>query len=681
MSVAQEIKARLDIVEYVQQYVPLKKSGRHYKACCPFHSEKTPSFIVNSETQSWRCFGACSEGGDIFNFAMKLHGWDFRQALEELGRLAGVEVRQQTPQQREQAQHEERLRDILRTAAEAFHSALLQDAPDSQAVLQYAVERRGFSLETIEKYQIGFAVESWDNLLIHLREIGYRDDDIVEAGLAIRNDKGRIYDRFRNRLIIPIRDERGRVVGFGARALGDEHPKYLNSPQTPVFDKSRLLFGLDMARESIRQSGMAIVVEGYMDVIQAHQAGYMNVVAQMGTALTEAQLKLIAPRHAQRIILALDADEAGQNAMRRSLEVARQVLQDDYAGQLSVDIRILQIPGAKDPDDFLRATPEQWPQLIEAALPIADFIINLETEKLPPDASIQERERAARAILPLLYASEDNLYRKANIQKLAMRLRIQEADLLAWAEEQRRIDAAKPPLANYEQPPSLDELPPPPLPLEEDDASEAITNAPPPQPRRRTGRWAAEMQCLRILLRNADLYYALNRTIRELANNDELLLKYAFSEFCEDDFIEPDYRQIMARFLQSLQQETLETQDFIVQAINPMLEPTFQELLQEEAVMVQNKAPRLAGEFEQIWGDFNRFSRRLVDPLAELTAQALQLRQSRIERELKELRWLLQDGNQTKQTGARHDIHEHIATLVRAKHLIDAAIAQHRNMI
>ncbi|RMG81979.1 MAG: DNA primase, partial [Chloroflexi bacterium] len=436
MSVAQEIKARLDIVEYIQQYVPLKKSGRHYKACCPFHSEKTPSFIVNTETQSWRCFGACSEGGDIFNFAMKLHSWDFRQALEELGRLAGVEVRKQTPQQREEIQYEERLRDILRTAAEAFHSALLQDAPDSQAALQYAVERRGFSLETIEKYQIGFAVDSWDNLLIHLREIGYKDDDIIDAGLAIRNDKGRIYDRFRNRLIIPIRDERGRVVGFGARALGDEHPKYLNSPQTPVFDKSRLLFGLDMARESIRQSGIAIIVEGYMDVIQAHQAGYMNVVAQMGTALTEPQLKLIAPRHAQRIILALDADEAGQNAMRRSLEVARQVLQDDYAGRLSVDIRILQIPGAKDPDDFLRATPEQWPQIVETALPIADFIINLETEKLPPDASIQERERAARAILPLLYASEDNLYRKANIQKLAMRLRIQEADLLAWAEEQ-----------------------------------------------------------------------------------------------------------------------------------------------------------------------------------------------------------------------------------------------------
>ena len=206
--------------------------------------------------------------------------------------------------------------------------------------------------------------------------------------MAVKNEAGRVYDRFRNRLMIPIRDDRGRVIGFGARALdAEDNPKYLNSPQTALFDKSHTLFGLDTAKTTIRDSETVVIVEGYMDAIQAHQAGFKNVVAQMGTAMTETQLQLVT-RFAKKIILSLDSDAAGQSATMRSLETARTTLQADFSGRLSVDIRVLQIPGAKDPDDLIRETPERWTELVANALPVADFVIEMEMATLPANASL-----------------------------------------------------------------------------------------------------------------------------------------------------------------------------------------------------------------------------------------------------------------------------------------------------
>ncbi|MFN8565700.1 MAG: DNA primase [Anaerolineae bacterium] len=375
MSVADEIKSKLDIVQYIQRYVPLKKAGRSWKACCPFHSEKTPSFVVNENNQTWRCFGACAEGGDIFNFAMKYHNWSFTEALEELGKLAGIETRKQTPEQRQHYEELDRLRGLMKSAADYFLDQLYDaQNPAAVATLSYARNKRGLSDETIRRFGIGFAPPGWQHAIETFTALGYSEDDLLATGIATRNEEsGRAYDRFRNRLMIPIRDERGRVVGFGARALApDDNPKYLNSPQSPLFDKSRLLFGLDFAKQTIRDTETAVIVEGYLDAIQAHQAGYTNVVAQMGTALTEPQLKLLAPRLARRIILSLDSDAAGQSATRRSLEVARETLQADYAGRLSVDIRILVVPDAKDPDDLIREAPERWTQLAEDAYPVAD---------------------------------------------------------------------------------------------------------------------------------------------------------------------------------------------------------------------------------------------------------------------------------------------------------------------
>jgi DNA primase len=245
MTVVDEIKAKIDIVDYVQRYVPLKKAGRHWKAPCPFHAERTPSFVCNQDTQSWRCFGACGEGGDLFSFAQKMHGWSFPDALIELGKLAGVEVHPETPEQKQKSEVTDRLLGLMTAIAETYHEVLYNpDLPDAVAALDYTRGKRGLSDETIRKFGIGYAPSGWSNALDHLLTLGYSEEDVLQAGIAVRSDKGKVYDRFRNRLMIPIRDERGRVIGFGARALVvDDNPKYLNSPETPLFNKSRVLFG------------------------------------------------------------------------------------------------------------------------------------------------------------------------------------------------------------------------------------------------------------------------------------------------------------------------------------------------------------------------------------------------------------------------------------------------------
>ncbi|CAG0997892.1 hypothetical protein ANRL2_03754, partial [Anaerolineae bacterium] len=335
------------------------------------------------------CFGACSEGGDLFSFVMKAEGWDFAETLRALAEKAGIELRPQTPEETTRQNTEERLLALLDAAAQYFTQYLLE-SPEAESVRAY-VARRGLDETTIRQFNIGYVPDNWHFALNHFRLEGYREEELVEAGLAIRNDNGRVYDRFRHRLMIPIRDGRGRTLGFGARALAeDQQPKYLNSPQGPLFDKSTLLYGLDLARRAIRESETVVIVEGYMDVIQAHQAGYTNVVAQMGTALTPTQVQLVA-KYAHRLILALDSDAAGVNATMRGLKVTRDSLVEagadngsqgldargmmSQAGKFQLDIRVLQLPSGKDPDDFIRANPEQWPEVVNQAKPLVDYVI------------------------------------------------------------------------------------------------------------------------------------------------------------------------------------------------------------------------------------------------------------------------------------------------------------------
>lgn len=683
MSTTDDIKARIDIVSYVQRFVPsLKKAGRNHKACCPFHNEKTPSFVVNPARQTWHCFGACAEGGDLFTFAQKLHGWDFKEALRELAAEAGVELQRQSAAQKSRNDQLERLRGITASAAEFFQQALCREA--AAGIRSYLREQRGLNDETIQAFQIGYAPDSWDFMLRALRGLGHKDDDIVEVGLAVRNENGHVYDRFRNRLIIPIRDERGRVIGFGGRAMdAGDSAKYINSPQSALFDKSRLLFGLDMGRSAIREGGTVVIVEGYMDVIQAHQAGYANVVAQMGTAMTEPQIRLVAPRYAKRIVLALDADEAGQNAARRSLEVARQTLTRDYAGKLSVDIAILQIPAGKDPDDYLRESPEGWPALVEDAQGVADFVIDMEADSLTADSSLQARQAVAQAVLPMLLVSENNVYKQDNIQKLARRLRISERDMLAWAQDQT-------PLVRQPSPARPPDMPPPDLPPEywdnehelggpefaaenETDEISAETSVP-----ERPLKRAIEAFCLSVLLKDPDLLYQVNRKLRELAAEDEDLLQGPLAELGANDFTQSQYRALMVFLQDSMAQDDMAPMEYLRLVLDDDLRAEVRALLISEPDAVSE---RINGNFQVDLHDIFRRGSQKARPgfslKEELVIRALQLRLQRLDSERVEMQYLQEEA----QTGSENDdqyrdqIRAKIMLSMRAKARINVAVS------
>ncbi len=440
MGVVDEVKDRLDIVELVSSYMQLDKSGRNYKALCPFHSEKTPSFVVFPESQRWYCFGACNEGGDVFNFVMKMEGWDFRTALEELASQAGVDLEPRSPAQEKAAELADQLRDVLGVAASYYHR-ILTKAPQAEAGRAY-VKKRGLERDTIDAFQIGYSLPGWERSRQYLTNQGYTEEDLLKAGLLVEREGGGSYDRFRERLMIPIRDGRGRVIGFGARTLDpDGVPKYLNSPRTALFDKSQTLFGLDMARRAIRRDDQVIIVEGYMDVMQAHQAGYENVVAQMGTALTEAQLKQL-QRYTDRMVLALDPDAAGVQATLRGVEVARDTLKKEwqpifnprglvgYEGRLGAELRVLQLPSGQDPDDVIHDDPDRWAELLDAAVPVVDFYLQLLIE----DADLEDTKTKARIVdqlLPVLEAVANPVEREDYAQKIARSLRVDERAVLS----------------------------------------------------------------------------------------------------------------------------------------------------------------------------------------------------------------------------------------------------------
>jgi DNA primase len=343
MSSIDEIKSRIDIVDLVSETVTLRRSGKNYTGFCPFHANtRTPAFVVFPESGTWRCFGQCNEGGDIFRYVMKKEGCDFSEALHALAEKAGVQLKPPTPQEQVAAEEHEHLRALLEEAV-TFYRHQLTSTPAGQPALAY-LRQRGLSDATLEAFGLGYAPNSWDAALKHFKSKGYREQDLIDAGLvtvreAEEQSKGeqegaaaaphpaaparRIYDRFRHRITIPIRDERGRMAGFGARILDPEDvPKFLNSPQTALFDKGHLLYGLDRARKTIRTLDQAVIVEGYLDVIALHQAGFANAVSPMGTALTEHQLRLL-KRFTRRVILAMDPDAAGYSAA--AAQVARRL--------------------------------------------------------------------------------------------------------------------------------------------------------------------------------------------------------------------------------------------------------------------------------------------------------------------------------------------------------------------
>ncbi|HOF28253.1 MAG: DNA primase [Anaerolineaceae bacterium] len=439
MTVVDDIKERLDIVEIVEQTVKLRRTGKNYIGFCPFHSNtRTPAFVVFPETQTWRCFGQCNEGGDLFGYMMKREGWDFNEALRQLAARAGVTLTQQNPETEASVQSQQKLSAVLEAAA-GFYREQMLTSPAGKKTLDY-LHKRGLSDETIKIWGLGYAPAGWTTLLDYLRQKNYETGMLIAAGLLTERDDGSLHDRFRERLMFPIRGPYGQLAGFGGRTLEpDGIPKYLNSPATDVFDKGRLLYGLDQARKSIRSLNQAVIVEGYMDVIGLHQAGFTNAVSPMGTALTEDQFRLL-KRLTRNVVLALDPDAAGQNATLRGLETARKAMDQeseihfDSRGlmrveqRINADIRVTALPGLQDPDEIVLENPEAWKQIIAKAKPVVVHV--METLAIGKDLNDAKVKRdIAAQVMPLIDDVGDSVEREAYRQQLAGFLRVDERSL------------------------------------------------------------------------------------------------------------------------------------------------------------------------------------------------------------------------------------------------------------
>lgn len=439
MSVVDQIKARLDIVDTVSQSVKLRRTGKNYIGFCPFHSNtRTPAFVVFPESQTWRCFGQCNEGGDLFSYVMKREGLDFSETLKKLADQAGVELSPQTPQSKKEEESQARLSRLMEEALLFYRQQMLETEAGKKA-LNY-IKSRGLSDETIKIWGLGYAPGGWETLIKHFSHTDFQTSELSAAGMLTEREDGSGYDRFRNRLMFPIRSATGKMAGFGARALNpDDMPKYLNSPKTELFDKSQLLYGMDLARREMRALNQAVIVEGYMDVIALHQAGFKNVVASMGTALTEEQFGIL-KRTTRNIVLALDADQAGQNATLRGLETARRSMDEGldisfdsrglmrYERFLKADIRVTTLPEGKDPDEIVNENPDAWKTIIANAKPIVSHVMHTLAQNQDLNDAKVKRELAAQ-VMPLIEDVADAVEREGYRQELARLLRIDERAL------------------------------------------------------------------------------------------------------------------------------------------------------------------------------------------------------------------------------------------------------------
>lgn len=447
MSVVDEIKQKVDLVEYISQTVKLRRSGRSYAGLCPFHQNtRTPAFYVFPETQTWHCFGACGTGGDIFTFVMKQEHIDFAEALRLLAARAGISL------QREPGADAnlKRLREINEAAALYFQYQLLHHT-EAAPVRDY-VQKRQISLFSVEAFHLGYSLNSYNSLLDHLRGKGFSIADIETAGLAVVSEDSRVWDRFRGRLMFPIRNRRGETIAFGARAMADDQqPKYLNSPDSPLFSKSDTLYGLDLARDAIRAENLAVIVEGYTDVVIAHQAGFKNVVAALGTALTEKQLSQLS-RLTKRYALALDADEAGAAATERGLALARQALSYKNAPvpagpglivfkeRLEADLLILEVPPGRDPDEVILQDPDAWRALVAGATPLLDYYFGVQARGLDLNTA-QGKSELAKRLLPIIAQVKDAVQRAHYAQQLARLTRSDERLILTQLNAAEKADA------------------------------------------------------------------------------------------------------------------------------------------------------------------------------------------------------------------------------------------------
>lgn len=436
LSPADEIKSRLDIIEVIRQYVPLKPAGVNFLARCPFHNEKTASFTVSPTKQVWHCFG-CGRGGDLFSFVMEIESLNFVEALRLLAPRAGVVLKNETGPT---ASARNRLLDLLDQAANFYHKIFIKEASGSQA--RHYAAARGMSEELLRNWQVGYAPDSWDDLVNFLKQQKFSEREIVLAGLAVsREGNNRIYNRFRGRLMFPIREVNGNVIGFTGRLLPEfekrdvNQGKYVNSPQTMVYDKSKVLFGLDKAKQAIREHDLIIVVEGQMDCLTAQQFGFNNVVASSGTALTLEQAKMI-KRYTNRVAFAFDMDPAGRQALERGAE---------QAWQVELEALAVSLPSGKDPDECIRKDLDGWKNSLKNAKPVMQYY--LEELMALHDASTASGQRMiVQKLLPQIFRISNNVEKDFWLKKLSQAIDMNEP---ALREEMAKIK--KPEIENKTQ--------------------------------------------------------------------------------------------------------------------------------------------------------------------------------------------------------------------------------------
>ena len=438
MTVVDDIKSRLDLPEIVSGYAPLQRAGRNFKANCPFHQERTPSFYVYPDRQTWHCFGACAAGGDVFSFVMKAENLEFAAALQRLAQQAGV-----TLPTRERREEQEVAYRINEAARDYFQRYL---ASERGAATRDYLAGRGLSPVSIAKFELGLSPPDGQALFNYLTRQDFAPAQLLQAGIIHESRGGGYRDAFRGRLMIPIRDGQGNLGGFGSRALEDSAtPKYLNTARTPVFDKGRLLYGLHLAKEPARQDGL-VIVEGYMDAITAHQHGYANVVASMGTALTEQQVAE-ARRLTHRITMALDADAAGQQATLRSLESSWRIFQQRESGRArsaapsqqrteDLDLRVAVLSGGKDPDEIIRQDPAGWAAVVQGSIPLFDYLLPT-LSALVDIGAPQGKARLVEWLRPFILSVREPIQQDHYRQRLA--------DYLSVSADTLRISLSRPP--------------------------------------------------------------------------------------------------------------------------------------------------------------------------------------------------------------------------------------------
>jgi len=555
MSTIDEIKSRIDIVDLVSEAgVKLRHAGKNYTGFCPFHdNKKTPAFVVWPESGTWRCFGQCNEGGDIFKFVMKRENLDFKEALNKLAARAGVEVPQYTKQTPEQKEAYDQLRQLLEDAVVFYRSHLLAN-PE---ILNYLHDKRGLTDASIETFGLGYAPNSWDSALTHFTQRGYSEQDLVDTGLISERDSGGYYDRFRNRIMIPIRDEQGRIAGFGARIVDpNDIPKFLNSPETAIFSKGRLLYGMDRARKAIRQADQAVIVEGYMDVIALHQAGYENVVSPMGTALTEDQMRLL-KRFTRKIVLALDPDAAGQKAVMRGLDAARSAMDQEgelrfdargylrSEARLQADLRVASIPDELDPDEIVARERDEWARIIKEAKPIVTHVM----ETLAEGQNINDpkvKNQIAAQVVPLIEDLPNPLERDTYRQALARMLRVDERALLGTQTQGPRVRRPRGGIKERVQ----------------DSVKIAVSVS---------SSKKVEEYIIGVLFQKPELVYRLDRALQE----------YGLTALDAQDFDHTDHRLLFGIIRESVEQYKTEHHDFVVGALPESLEARSDELVQK----------------------------------------------------------------------------------------------------